>query len=135
MVQDYSSGRGPLRIQIQGQRELQRRLKKAGADLDELKAANLKAAQIVVPRAQSLAPKRTGKLVRTIRAGATRKAGVIRGGNNRKTGVPYAGVIHYGWPKHHIKAQPFMTTAAQQTENQWVKIYKFAVDKAIAQNL
>lgn len=124
------------RIEMTGQKELARRIRKIKGNLDDFKEANAKAANTVAVRARTLAPKRSGKLAKSIRPGATKRRAVARAGNNRnsKSGVPYAGPIHWGWPARHIKANPFMSVAAQQTEPQWVKYYKLAADKAIAQS-
>ncbi|MCI2148846.1 HK97 gp10 family phage protein [Bifidobacterium crudilactis] len=119
-------------ITVKGADNLARTLKKAGADMKDLRKGNKQAAQVVVGPARTLAPKgKTGRLSKSVRAGATAKAGVIRAGNNKT--VPYAGPIEYGWPGHHIEAQPFVRTAAKQTEPQWTQIYKKIVDDAIAQ--
>lgn len=57
-----------------------------------------------------MTPKKTGRLAKSVRAGATQKAGVVRADSNGK--VKYAGVINYGWPKHSIKATLFFNKAA-----------------------
>ena len=94
MASTYAAG-GNGSIQLKGASELARGLKKAGADMKDLRQVNKEAAQIVVPEAKNLAPKgKTGKLAASVRAGATQKAGVVRAGSKR---VPYAGVIDYGW--------------------------------------
>jgi hypothetical protein len=71
--------------------------------------------------AANLAPHRSGRLVGNIRAGATQKAAFVRAGGAR---VPYAGPVHWGWPKRNITANPFMTKAAQQTEPRWLAVYE-----------
>ena len=83
----------------------------------------------MAPAAKALAPQRSGRLAKSIRAGATQKAGVVRAGNNGK--VKYAGVINYGWPKHNIKATMFANKAAKNTEPQWTQLYADAVQKII----
>ena len=47
--------------------------------------------------------------------------------------MPYAGPIHWGWPAHHIEAQPFLSDAAKATEPQWRSEYMKAVEDALAQ--
>lgn len=131
MAKYVSGAAGSLSAQIKGSRRLARTLKKAGADMSKLKESNLQAAKIVVPVAESTVPKLTGKLANSIRAGATASAGVVRAGNKNR--VPYAGPIHWGWPKHHIKATTFLVDAARQTQPQWYQVYKLAIDKALAQ--
>ena len=112
-------------LDIEGGRELRRTLKKAGVDLNDLKAIHRKVGDVVVGRAKGWAPRVSGRLAGSIRAGATRRAAVIRAGNNRKsaTGVPYAQPIHWGWPRRGISANPFLSYSAQATESAWVGIY------------
>lgn len=117
-------------IEINGASQLARTMRKAGADAKDLKAVNRKAADVVVPAAQGLAPVRSGRLEGSIRAGATQKAGVVRAG---RKAVPYAGPIHWGWPGHHIKPHPFLADAAKQTEPGWVALYEQEIQKIIEQ--
>lgn len=121
------------RIEITGTATIAKTLRKAGIDLKELKPVNLDVAQLVMRRAHLNAPVLTGKLRSTLRASGTNRAGVIRAGNNRATGVPYAGVVHWGWGRRGIPANPFIAKAAKQTEPQWTGIYAVVVDKALRQ--
>lgn len=118
---------------VEGARQLRRTLKQAGADMADLKAINRHAAAVVLPVAASNAPVRTGALAKSVRVGATASAGVVRAGNNRKTaaGVPYGGVIHWGWPARGIRANTFITDAARATEPVWVELYVREMNDAI----
>ena len=116
MASTYAAG-GNGSIQLKGASELARGLKKAGADMKDLRQVNKEAAQIVVPEAKSLAPHKSGKLAASVRAGSKR--------------VPYAGVINYGWPGHNIKPTHFANQAAKNTEPQWTQLYADAVQKII----
>lgn len=109
---------GNATVQLKGAGQLAKSLKKAGADMKDLRDLNKQAAQIVAPEAKTLAPKKTGRLAKSVRAG-----------NNGK--VKYAGVINYGWPKHSIKATLFANKAAKNTEPQWTQVYADAVQKII----
>lgn len=117
-------------IEVKGSAQLARSLRKAGADAKDLKAVNRKAADLVVPAAQSQVPVRSGRLAKTIRAGATQKAGVIRAG---RASVPYAGPIHWGWPGHHIKPHPYLADAAKATGPAWVNLYETEIKRIIEQ--
>lgn len=89
---------------VVGQKRFVSTMRKAGADMKELKEVNRQAANIALPAVRSLAPRgKNGRLASSIRVGATQKAGVIRAGSKS---VPYAGVINYGWPARRIKAAP-----------------------------
>lgn len=105
-------------------------MRKAGADLDELREVNAQAGRIAAPAVRRLVPRRTGTLAASIRTGATKRAGVIRSG--RKS-VPYAGVINYGWPAHHIKGVQYANYGVAATEPQWTRLYKDFVDKTMKQ--
>lgn len=115
-------------IRVEGLDELARSMKRAGADIEELKDAHYRAAQIVASRAAQIAPKRSGKLAGSIRpTRQVRRARVVAG----RSSVPYAAPIHWGWPSHNITAQPFMSDAAQQTESDWVAAYMADVQTAL----
>lgn len=77
---------------------------------DDVGSVNKSAAASLVPAARGLTPYRSGALAGSIRAGASQRKGVIRAGSAT---VPYAAVIHWGWPRHHIAANPFLTNAVK----------------------
>lgn len=71
-------------LYVVGQKRFVQTMRKAGADMQELKEVNRRAADIAKPEAVARAPRgKTGRLAGSIRAGATQKAGIIRAG--RKT--------------------------------------------------
>lgn len=122
-------------VQVQGARELRKALKAVEGGLADLKATHDKIAQIVVPVGKSGAPRRTGRLAGSIRGSGTKTAATVRAGGAR---LPYGGPIHWGWPKRHIKAQPFLTDAGKETEPVWTGIYthdvQALIDRSIAAN-
>ena len=109
------------RIEVEGAREFRAAMKKMGADLKEFKKINKAAAEIVARRARQNAPRRSGKLAGTIRAGAAQTRGYVSAG--RKS-VPYAGPIHYGWPKRNIEANTFLLDAVDDTRTEVVDQYE-----------
>lgn len=115
-------------LQVRGLRELQKALKVAGDDLGELKALNGRAAQIVADAAGPHAPRKSGRLSASVRVGATNRAGIVRAG---KGSVPYAGVIHWGWSRRGIKAQPWLADAAASSEGRWTDAYKAGVEEIL----
>lgn len=117
-------------LYVVGGRRFVATMRKAGADLDELREVNAQAARIAAPAVRRLVPRRTGTLAASIRTGATKRAGVIRAG--RKS-VPHAGVINYGWPSHHIKGVQYANYGVAATEPQWTRLYKAYVDKTLKQ--
>ena len=119
---DIAAG-GNTAIQVKGARELAKALRQAGADMQDLKDANRRAADIVAPAAKAKAPRRTGRLAASHAEG--------RRHPRRQKSVPYAGPINYGWPKRHIKATLFINKAAKATEPQWTEAYRAAVERII----
>ncbi len=115
-------------VEILGEKELRRTLKKAGVDMADFRVAHLQASQIVAGRAAPVTPKVTGALRQSVRPGATQTAAIVRAGSAR---VPYANPIHWGWPKRHIAASLFLTTTAAQTEPTWAPIYMDRLEQII----
>lgn len=115
-MSDTSPVRDGSRITVEGLNPLVRALRRAehqGA-LDLLQRANAEAAGAVHARAVPMVPIDSGRLLRTVRGSATPRQGVVRAGNRGR--VPYAGVIHFGWPRRNISAQPFLTDALARTD-------------------
>lgn len=107
-------------IRIEGLNRLRRTVKKAGADMTILKGLNKDAARVVERAAIPSTPRRSGRLVSSIRSTGTQKAGTVKAG--RKS-IPYGGVVHWGWPSRNIKAQPWLVDAAKRTEPAWIETY------------
>lgn len=115
-------------LKVEGAARLRRDLARAGVDLNDLKAVHRQVAALVAAAADP--PRRSGRLAASVRPGATRRAAIVRAGGAR---VPYAGPIHWGWPKRGIKARPFIAAAAQDTEAQWYGLFLAAVEDIIEQ--
>jgi hypothetical protein len=107
-----------LRLDIQGDKELEKALRQAASDLTELKQANSDTSQIVTAAARGRAPRRTGRLAAS--GSPSRDA---KGAGTTFT-VPYANPIHWGWRARRIKPQPFAQTAAEATQPSWLKKYE-----------
>jgi hypothetical protein len=104
-------------LEIKGLYRLRSSMKKAGVDMSDMKAANVKAATTVRNRGQTTAPRRSGNLADTMKTPRTvARARVV-------SKVVYAGPIHWGWPKRHIRARPFLWNAARDTREQWLADY------------
>lgn len=114
---------------VVGGAKLRTTLRKAGADMKQLAAVNREVANIVLPVAKATAPRSSGKLGATVRAGATQKAAIIRVGG---AGVPYGPVVHF-WHLGNFKPQPWVSLAAQQTEPIWVARYHAGIERIINQ--
>lgn len=113
-------------ITVLGLSRLRRDLRRAGDDLGDLKDANKRAGQVVATEAARRSPRKTGRLSGSGRSSrAAGRASVLFGGAR----VPYAGPVHWGWPAHHIEANPFIPEAAQATESTWLPAYEADLDK------
>jgi hypothetical protein len=115
-------------LAVDGARQLRAALKRAGADVQDLKEAHAKVARLVADRARPATPHRTGRLGRDVRPGATRAAAVVKAG---RKAIPYAGPIHFGWPARGIQAQPWITEAAEASQGAWEDVYLAALDQII----
>jgi len=113
-------------IKATGVKELRRELRRMGNDLEDLKALNLDVATLVSDRAKDIVPRRTGNLADTIRPAGTKTAGRVRAGFKR---VPYAGVIHFGFPARGIQPQPFLYDALDQRRGEVFDAYFKGVKK------
>lgn len=111
-----------------GGKQLRRTLRKAGIDLAEMRAVHRQAAQVAM--SASRPPHRSNDLAGSQRIGATNTTGTLRAGGVR---VPYAGVIHYGWPARNITEQPWLLQAAKRTEHRWIALYKAFLDRVLEQ--
>lgn len=134
-------------LEVQGGRQLRSALRKAGNDLTDLKAVHAEVAAIVSNAARATAPRKTGRLADSVRPNASKTRARVAVGNNRstKSGVPYAGPIHWGWPRDSrtlprhihrapgwfIEPNPWITEAAQATEGRWVRVYSEEVSRIV----
>ncbi len=109
------------RIQVTGAKELRRALKKMGADVKDLTPINREAAQDVAEEARQRVPVLSGALRRTIKGSGTKTRGTVSAGAR---GLPYAGVIHFGWPRHNISPQPFIYDALDNRREAVVEKYQ-----------
>lgn len=76
----------------------------------EVKALQLKAAEIVATDAKGRAPRISGDLAGSIRPSGSLRSATVRVGS---ASIPYAGPIHFGWRAHGITAQPFLYDALE----------------------
>lgn len=92
-------------VRIEGLATLTRKLRKAGAELEELRGVYQPLADRGAVIAARLAPKLTGALSRSVRGHGYASSAVITAGSAE---VPYAGAQNYGSPAHGIRATHFM---------------------------
>lgn len=123
------AGDQSVSVHVDGVRQLRRDLRKLGDDLADVKDANAAAAALVAAEAARRAPRgKTGRLAASVRGNRAASRATVSAG---RASVPYAGPIHYGWPAHHIEAQPFVTDAAQDTQPLWLPLYEQGINRAV----
>lgn len=115
-------------IRVDGARQIRRAMRQAGLDLADMSDANRQVANVAGAAARSTTPRRSGNLASSVRVSGTKTQAIVRAGG---ASVPYAQAIHWGWPKRHIRAQPWISTAAQATEPAWFALYVAAVNRII----
>lgn len=115
-------------LQVEGARQLRRTLKEAGDDLSDLKDVYGAVATLVAWRGQATAPRRSGKLSQSVRGNRAASKSVIMAGTAK---IRYAPAIHWGWPRRHISANPWLSQAAQSTEGQWTELYAQGVQEVL----
>lgn len=108
-------------VRIEGASELRRALRDVAGGLADLKDAHREVGQIVADRATTIAPRRSGRLAGSVRAARQASGAIVRAG---RSSLPYAGVIHFGWPAHNIEPQPFLYDALDDRRNQVIDAYE-----------
>ena len=120
---------GKPAVQVEGATELRRALKRMDDRLDDLKDIHAGAAEVVREEATRIVPHVTGLLADTIRTSVRKTGSSVLAGKAR---VPYAGVIHFGWPKRNIEPQPYLYDAAEARAEQVRNAYVRRVDELVA---
>lgn len=116
-------------VTVEGGRELRRRLRRIEGGLDELKAEHRWIGSYVLGRSRAGTPHgATGRLAASGRSSGTNTFSVVRYGSAR---VPYAAVIHYGWPARHIQPHEWVVDAAQRSETVWVNHYNQTIERLV----
>lgn len=122
--------------------KVRRQLKELSEEVDyratEYLPTNKTVADIVAGDAKSYVPVRSGHLLASIRAAATKTSARVKAGgrftgtamgetertvigskySGTKGTVQYAGPIHFGWPARFIKPQPFFYDAIDKRRNE-----------------
>lgn len=89
-------------VKLEGVSRLVRTLREAEGKLDDLKDVNAKIATLAAVAIAAEAPRRSGRLAASVRGNrAARRATVSAG----RASVPYAGPVHWGWPRRRPPAK------------------------------
>lgn len=108
-------------VHVRGLKELRRAVAKLDEGVHDLTEVGRSAAEIVLGEARTLVPRESGDLGRSMRTWARSGRSAVAAG---KRAVPYAGVIHFGWPAHNIKPQPFLYKALDRRHDEVVAVYE-----------
>lgn len=95
-----------IRIRITGAKALERDLFRLGIRVSDLDFSAI--ASEGMRLAASFAPRKSGALVRSLKASKGKSRASIRAGGAK---VPYAGAINYGWARRNIAPARFMQRA------------------------
>ena len=111
-------------FKVDGLKELQKEIRQT-EDVElkkRLRLANKEAAQVVADQAKVEVPRRSGRLARSIGTQASQTSAFVKAGTAAR--VPYAGPIHFGWPKRNIRPQPFLYEAMDKRIGEVRKAYE-----------
>lgn len=103
--------------------ELARDLRRVADELEDLAEPEREALQLLAERGAVEAPRRTGRLGGSVRPIAGRV--VVE--------APYGRVIHDGYPRRHIRANPFLERAADVVD--WSVPYVEHVEDVLSNTL
>jgi hypothetical protein len=122
-------------IEFDGMKLILKQFEAIGAPREAIQAANKKVGTLVVKKAKTLVPVRSGDLLATLRAASLTNRVVVRGGNNA---VPYANPIHWGWfydknsfVHRNIMPNPFLAEALDYDRNKIYNKYAEEMQKLI----
>ena len=120
-------------IKITGLSKVQRDLRKLSTDALDLNKSefletNKQVAEIIINESKKYVPVVSGALAAAIRNASTKKSAKVRAGN---AAVPYAGPIHFGYPKRAIKPNPFFYEAIDSRRDEVRQRYDSLVSSLI----
>jgi len=120
---------GSNSVRIDGLSKATKALEKAGVDAQDLKTLMHEIGMVVVRAAN--VPTRTGRLAASLKAGKGKTKAVVRAGGAR---VPYAGVVHYGWPAHNMQPQSFLSEALESHKTEVFNKLEDGIDDVLKRN-
>lgn len=116
-------------VRVEGLNELVRSSRRVDKDLPkQMRVIHLKVGAPVAARAEALSPRLTNRLSGSVKATATQRVAQVRAGGAR---VPYAGVIHWGWPAHNIEPQKFLLEAISASHAEVLQIYELEMERFV----
>lgn len=126
-----SAAHSGAQVYVTGLNEVLKKLRAAGADLNDLSELNHRVGNIVIGNAR--VPRRSGTVAGTLRAGKGKTKAVVRAGYAKRGG--YAGVLHYGDPhRKGFRPHPFLTDALKRSQSQVVTEYRSGISEILIKN-
>jgi len=119
-----------LTIELEGFKALIGQLRAAGDDLSDLSELNHRLGLIVI--ANTNAPRKSGELAGTLRAGKGKTKAVIRAGYAKRGA--YAGVVHYGDPHRNHRANPFLVRGLAASQGQVMTELTNGINQILVKN-
>lgn len=117
-------------IEVDGLKALQREIRRTqDKELKrKLRTSNKKAAEVVKDRAASReVPTKSGRLRKSIGVRAGQRDSKVKAGTASR--VPYAGAIHFGWPRRGIRPNRFLNRALWRTRDEVREVYAVSLDQ------
>lgn len=113
-------------------RDVQRDLRKLGADVEEIKDIMAEIASEGAEVAAGFVPVDSGALRDTVRGNRAKARATVTIGRGKTN--KYAGVVNYGWPERNIPAANFVekTDLAFMETNRPLQIFDEGMDRLIA---
>ncbi|PCE13988.1 hypothetical protein AUC47_04895 [Microbacterium sp. SZ1] len=112
-----------ISARVDGAAQLRRTLRKAGADMSDMRQVHKRVGGVILPAARAgapVGPDAGGHIGSTVRVGASQSATTIRAGNKR---LVYGPRTHWGWLRRRQLPNMWITRAAQSTEARWTQVY------------
>src|SRR4029077_20968309 len=115
-------------VKVEGLNKLNRALKKAGIEVQDLKDANNRVGAVVLQASGPITPRRSGALAGSLRV-AQRQSGVtVRAGGGR---VRYAKYVEYGTKK--MAGRSYLIKGVHDSQPRWMVEYENELQKVMDQ--
>lgn len=115
------------KVEVVGLERLKATMRGVASQLADMTSTNREVANLNRASSSSRAPRKSGRLAGSLRGVGTPDEA------NVESSLAYAGVIHYGWPGHNIRANPFAEKAVTDTEAQQVNVYERRLEALVLQ--
>ena len=116
-------------VRVQGLSKVVRELKALGLDVQDLKDAFSKVAEVGKRNVERHTPRGlTGRLVASVRGNRAQSKAVVRAG---RASARHAGPINYGWPKRNIRPALFMQRGDEDTRPEAVRLLEQDINRTI----